>query len=94
MKTVKVSGKNKKHRVILYTLSTCAWCKMLKEFLKKNDIEYEYIDVDDASEKTREGIMKDIRDRGGRIAYPTIIIDNRILICGFLEDKLREALEI
>jgi glutaredoxin len=94
MKIVKVSGKNKNHRVIAYTLSTCAWCKMLKEFLKKNDIEYEYVDVDMADNETREKIRKDVQDRGGRLAYPTAIIDNRILICGFLEDKLREALEI
>jgi len=94
MKTVKVSGKNKKHRVVVYSLSTCAWCKVLKEFLGENGIEYEYIDIDNTDEETREKVIDDIQDRGGRLAYPTTIIDGRILICGFLEDRLREALGI
>ena len=42
MKIVKVPGKNNKHKVLLYVISTCAWCKQTKSFLKGNNIEYEY----------------------------------------------------
>ena len=94
MNTIKVSGKNQKHKILLYTLSTCAWCKMLKKFLIKNNFEYEYIDVDLCSDEDSEKIEKDIQNRGGRPSYPVIIIDNKNLMNGFYEDKLREALEI
>ena len=94
MQTIKVSGKNNKHSVLVYAISTCAWCKRVKKFLKDNDIEYEYVDIDLCSEEDREQIIKDILTRGGRFGYPTLIIDNRLLITGFQEDKIRKALEI
>jgi len=94
MKIVKVNGKNNKHKVLLYALSTCAWCKMTKQFLKDNNIEYEYVDVDLCHEENKEKIKREILNRGGSLSYPTIIIDDKILITGFRKDKLKEILEI
>ncbi len=93
MKTTKITGKNRSHKVLLYALSTCAWCKKTKSFLKENNIEYEYIDVDLCNSEDRERIRKDILKRGGRHSFPTIIIDDRTLITGFHEDKIKEALK-
>jgi glutaredoxin-like protein NrdH len=94
MKTTKVPGENNEHRVLLYALSTCAWCKKTKKFLKDNGIEYEYVDVDLADQETQEKIRNDILSRGGRLAYPTTIVDGKTLIHGFLEDNLKKALGI
>jgi len=94
MKLVKVPGKNKKHKVLMYALSTCAWCKMQKQFLKDSSVEYEYVDVDLCNEKDREKIRGDILKRGGELNYPTLIIDDKKLISGFRKDKIMKALEI
>jgi len=94
MDIVKVSGKNSKHKVLMYAISTCAWCKMTKKFLKDNNIEYEYVDVDLCEEEDKDKIRQDILDKGGSLSYPTVIIDNKTLITGFRKDKLTEALEI
>jgi len=94
MKVAKVPGKNSKHKVFVYALSTCAWCKLAKNFLKENEIEYEYVDVDLCEDEDKEKIRKDILDEGGDLSYPTIIINNKLLITGFRKDKLKEALEI
>jgi len=94
MNWVKVPGKNKKHKIALYTLSTCAWCKMEKQFLKDCGIEYEYVDVDLCNEKDRKEIRGDILKRGGEFKYPAMIIDDEILITGFLKDEIEKALEI
>jgi glutaredoxin-like protein NrdH len=94
MKPVKVSGRNNKHKVLVYALSTCAWCKQTKKFLKDNGVEYEYVDVDLCDEGDQEKVSKDILSRGGRLSYPATIVDNRILINGFHVDKIKEALEI
>jgi glutaredoxin len=92
--TTKVSGSNKKHKVLLYAISTCAWCKMTKRYLNENKIEYEYVDVDLCSEKDHDIIRKDIVKRGGEPNYPAIIVDDKILITGFRKDKINEALGI
>jgi glutaredoxin len=94
MQFSKVSGKNNEHKVILYALSTCAWCKMTKQFLKDNDIEYEYIDVDLCQEEDKQKIRAHIQSKGGPLSYPTIIVDDNVLITGFRKDKLKEALGI
>lgn len=70
MKLVKVPGKNNKRRVLMYAISTCAWCKMTKQFLKDNGVEYEYVDVDLADQEVRKEIRGNIMKRGGEPSYP------------------------
>jgi glutaredoxin len=94
MKIVKVQGKDNKHKVFLYALSTCAWCKQTKKFLKENGIEYDYVDVDLCAEEEQEKIGKEILAKGGRLSYPATIVDNKIVINGFYVDRIREALGI
>jgi glutaredoxin len=94
MKIEKVPGKNNKNKVFLYALSTCAWCKMTKQYLKDNDVEFEYTDVDLCSEKELDKVKKDILSKGGSLSYPVIIVDDRILINGFRKDKIKETLGI
>ena len=94
MQLSKVSGKKNTHKVVLYALSTCMWCKMTKQFLNDNDIEYEYVDVDLCEEDDKEKIREHIRSKGGPLSYPTAIIDDNLLITGFRKDKLTEALEL
>lgn len=94
MRTIKIPGKDNKHSVLVYALSTCVWCKRMKKFLADNSIGYEYVDVDLCSKEEQEEIRSDILSRGGRLSYPTAIINDKILITGFKEDKMREVLEI
>jgi glutaredoxin len=94
MNSVKVSGKNNKHKVMMYTISTCAWCRQAKDFLKSNEVEYEYVDVDLSSREDSEKIRKDILNRKGSLSYPTIIIDEKILINGFRKDDIKKVLAI
>jgi glutaredoxin len=94
METKKVPGTKKDHKVLMYAISTCAWCKMTKKHLKDNQVEYEYIDVDLCSDKDRQAIRNDIMKRGGEPNYPIIIIDNKIMINGFRKDKINEALNL
>ena len=90
----RVSGRNNKHSVLVYALSTCTWCKRTKALLRDNDIEYEYVDVDLCDQKEREEIRNDILTRGRRLTYPTVIVDDETVITGFQEDRMREVLEI
>ena len=86
MARVTVPGRNKEHKVLLYALSTCAWCRRMKKFLKDNDIEYEYVDVDLETEEEKQKIRRFV------LSYPLTIIDNKTIIDGYKEDKIREAL--
>ena len=91
MKLVKVSGENKSHRVFVYALSTCAWCKRTKQFLKDSKMSYEYVDVDLASPQDREKIDSELQ-KWKCNAYPAVLIDDKRLIVGFKPDELKEVL--
>jgi glutaredoxin len=92
MNISKVEGNNAQHKVFVYALSTCVWCKMTKQFLKDNNIAFEYVDVDLCSDEDRAKIRQDIQKRGGNLSYPTTIIDEKELVTGFRKDLLKEKL--
>ena len=94
MNSKKIEGKNKEHKVFLYTLSTCVWCKLTKQFLRDNDIQYEYMDLDLMGDEDREKARQAIQKKGGRLSFPAIIIDDDKVINGFQKERLSEALGI
>lgn len=92
MDTIKVHGKNNQHKVLVYALSTCAWCNLTKKFLNDSDVEYEYVNVDQCNDGDKEKIRLDIIRRGGRLSYPAVIVDDRKLINGFQKEDILEAI--
>lgn len=92
MTPTKVEGEYKVHKVFIYTLSTCGWCKLTKQFLRDNKVEYEYLDVDTASSEDRRGAIKELRARKAPPGFPIIIIDDEKLINGYKPDVIKEAL--
>ena len=67
---------------------------MTKQFLKDNEVEFEYIDVDLCEEEEKQKIRQHIQSKGGSLTYPTTIVDDNVVITGFRKDKLKEALGI
>jgi glutaredoxin len=61
--------------------------------LKTNNYEYEYIDVDLLSAEEREEINKEIKKYNERISFPTVVIDDEVVVVGHNSDMLKEALE-
>lgn len=75
-------------KVKIYTTPSCVYCKMAKEFFKKNDVEYEELDV--ARDITaRDEMLK----KSGQMGVPVIDINGKIIV-GFDEPKLKDILKI
>lgn len=89
----KVPGNRKDHKVMIFTLSTCGWCKKTKKLLKELDVEYEYVDIDLVKGKEREKVRELLRKYNPRMSAPTIVIDNGAeVIVGYEEEKVRGSL--
>ncbi len=71
--------------VTIYTTPTCAWCKKLKEWLKKKKVSYQEHDVIESDNARDDMIAK-----SGQMAVPVIEVAGQIIV-GFQEEKL-EAL--
>jgi len=67
---------------------------MTKRFLNDHNIEYEYVDVDLATDEDHERVRQDIINKGGEPSFPTLIVDNKTVIMGFRKDLIKEALEL
>jgi glutaredoxin 3 len=74
------------HNVKIYSTSTCPYCAMAKEFLKKNDIQFENVDVGMDRQAAKE-----MRDKSGQMGVPVLDIDGQIIV-GFDKDAISSAL--
>ncbi|MCM8771567.1 MAG: glutathione S-transferase N-terminal domain-containing protein [Candidatus Omnitrophica bacterium] len=75
-------------RVIVYSTKTCPYCRLVKEFLRQNNIDFIDYDVGEDREKLEEMIKKT-----GQMGVPVIDIEGDIII-GFDKEKIKEILGI
>jgi glutaredoxin len=80
-------------KVKMFTLSTCSHCKAAKKFMNDNGITYDCTDVDLLQGAERENILQEVMHYNPQRSFPTIVIDDKIII-GFRENDIREALGI
>lgn len=73
--------------VKIYTAPACSWCKQLKEWLKKNKVNYQELNVAE-SETAREELIK----LSHQMAVPVIEAAGKIII-GFDQKKLEEVVK-
>lgn len=74
--------------VKVYSTSTCSYCVMLKDFLNKNNIQFENIDVGINRKASQEMV-----DKSGQMGVPVVDIDGQIIV-GFDKDAISQALGI
>jgi len=82
---------NNKGSVVLYALSTCAWCRKTKRLLDKLGVAYDYVYVDQLNGAEMDKIMDDVERWNPKCSFPTIIVNNKECIVGFDEKKIRKA---
>ncbi len=78
--------------VLLYTLSTCGWCKKLKTLLEENNVKYEYIDLDKCSKDDQVEAVEELKAKKLPVAFPITVINDETVIQGFKKDQIVEAL--
>ncbi len=83
----------KKPKIKLFTLSTCSHCIRTKRFFKENGVEVEATDVDMLTGEERQRIMDEVKKYNPDCTFPTICIDDTIIV-GFNEEKIKKALNL
>ena len=75
-------------QVTIYTTPSCVYCRMAKEFFKKNNVAYEEHNAAE-DDKAREEMVKKSRQLG----VPVIDVNGEIFV-GFDQKGLKKALGI
>jgi glutaredoxin-like protein NrdH len=79
-------------KVMMYALSTCAWCRRTKRFLNESGVEYDFVDVDLLDTDERAAKKAELKQWNPNGSYPTVVVDDEHVVVGFNKDKLREVL--
>jgi len=88
----KVEGEKSDHEVLIYTLSTCMWCKKTKRFLEENSVEFQFEDVDLLSGDERERVVDALEKYNPAVSFPTVVVDGEEVVVGFNETGLKGVL--
>ncbi|MHA1266904.1 MAG: glutaredoxin family protein [Candidatus Helarchaeota archaeon] len=88
-----VDGKYAKHDVMLYTISTCIWCRHLKNKLSASNIKYQFIDIDLIPWKEKEQLRKKLRAYRLRLAFPMMFVNGEFIPNNLIDQKIGELLQ-
>jgi glutaredoxin 3 len=72
--------------VTIYSTPTCPYCKMAKEYMKENKVDFKEVDVA-ADEKSAEEMI----EKSGQMGVPVIDIDGEIIV-GFDREAIKKSL--
>ncbi len=75
--------------VKIYTIPTCPWCAKAREWLKKKKIAFQDCNI---AESQNGQYRDEILEKSGQISVPVVDF-NGIIVLGFNEQRLEEALE-
>lgn len=78
-------------KVILYTLSTCPWCRKAKQFFAERNIPFTYVDYDLADQATQGKILQEL-DAAGATGFPFVRIGDTV-IAGYQPELYSKALK-
>ena len=74
--------------VKIYTTPYCVYCKMAKEFFKKNNVAYEEVDV-----TTDDKLLEEMVQKSHQMGVPGIDVNGEIFV-GFNRPDIEKALKI
>ncbi|MFH1474090.1 MAG: glutaredoxin family protein [Candidatus Aenigmatarchaeota archaeon] len=72
--------------VNVYSTNTCPYCKMIMDFLRENDVEFEEINV-----QVNRKAAKEIVERTGQMKVPVTEINEKLIV-GYNLDAIKEEL--
>jgi glutaredoxin-like protein NrdH len=81
-----------KGELIIYTLSTCVWCKKTKAFLDGLGVGYNYVEVDILPNEEKEKTLTEIKRFNPSCSFPTLVVNSEHCIVGYNEAKIKEVL--
>ncbi|MHA2391845.1 MAG: glutaredoxin family protein [Promethearchaeota archaeon] len=85
--------KGSEENILIFTLSTCMWCKKCKAFLNDRNMTYRYIDVDKIEKQDKSKILDYLKSTyKERISYPFLVCESGHVV-GYNPNQYEELLK-
>ena len=92
---IDVHGVRQDHEVLVYSLSTCAFCKRAIDYLASRDMHFQYVQLDTIDIELKRAIKRELAERFDNIVvFPILVIDDQRAYSGFIEATWARALDI
>jgi len=80
------------HKVLMYGLSTCVWCKKMREFLENEGVVFDIVYVDKLEGDDRAEALEEVRRWNPATSFPVVVIDSERSVNGYRPDEVKEVL--
>lgn len=88
---IKEEGTQNKGEIIIFALSTCAFCKKALKFLRENSITFSYVYVDEYDHDKKSEIKNNLKEKYSKdVGFPFLILNGTKIIVGFTEDEYKK----
>ncbi len=88
---IKEEGSHNKGEIVVFALSTCAFCKKALKFLRENSITFSYVYVDEYDHDRKSEIKNNLKEKYNKdIGFPFLILNGTKIIVGFTEDEYKK----
>ncbi len=78
--------------LVLYALSTCLWCRRVKELLDSEGVKYSYIYVDRFEGAEGKRLDEIVRKWNPKESFPVLVINDEMAIVGYKAEEIRKAI--
>jgi glutaredoxin len=75
-----------------FALSTCIWCRKTRQHLDEMGVKYEYVVVDQMSQRDKDAAMKELEQYNSKRSFPTLVFEGGRVVIGFKPEEIRAAL--
>ena len=78
--------------IVMYGLSTCVWCRKMREFLEHEGVVFEVVYVDELSGAEQDAAVGEVRKWNPAVSFPTVVVNGARSINGYRPDEVKEVL--
>ncbi len=79
--------------IILYSLTTCAYCQAIRKMLTDLKIEHTYIEADSLEGEERTAALRDLKKVNPKCSFPTTVVGDQV-ITGYKAQEIKETIGI
>ena len=83
-----------KGELLIYTLSTCVWCKKTRAFLDSLGIGYDFVEVDLLPDEEKDKTLTEMKHFNSQCSFPTLVVNNKKCVVGYDETKIKKILGV